>query len=180
MSKKNEYTGELLLYPCPTILVTSLYEDCEDILAVSWAGIASSHPEYITIAINKKRYSYNIIRKSQKFCANIPNIDIIQKVDYCGSVSGRDTDKFAACGFRKEYYHSEYISIAQCPISIFCEVESIVQLGSHDLFIGKVVLKLINNNITDLHLDLDPIVYFRPNYYGIEKKELGFYGYSIE
>lgn len=179
MKDKDNFYGELLMYPCPTILVTSKCESVEDILTVSWSGIASSHPEYITIAINRKRFSYNLIRTSMKFCANIPNMDLIHEVDYCGSVSGRSIDKFQSCGLIKEYYE-DYISVKQCPMSILCEVETIVELGSHDLFVGKVMQKLINRDIKDLHGNLDPIVYFRPNYYRLNKMKMGYYGFSLD
>ena len=46
-------------------------------------------------------------------------------------------------------------------------VEKIIALGSHDLFIAKVLNKLINDDIEDIniHQKLRPISYFRPNYY---------------
>ena len=137
----NEYTGDLLLYPCPVVLVTSKDNTVENVFTVSWAGIASSHPEYITIAINPKRSSHSIIQKSEKFCVNIPNSNLISEADYCGSISGREIDKFQICKFTKTYYNSDYVLIDQCPMHLTCEVVSIVKLGSHDLFIAKVTHK---------------------------------------
>lgn len=178
--EKCEYTGDLLLYPCPTVLVTSKKDDVEDVFTVSWSGIASSHPEYVTIAINTKRYSYCIIKDSKKFCVNIPDIAELKNVDYCGTVSGRDSDKFRDCRFDKEYFESDYILIRQCKFHLICEVEHIIELGSHDLFIAKVIQKLIDSSVTLIHEELDPIIYFRPNYYGLRKEVLGHYGYIKE
>lgn len=177
---KSEYTGNLLLYPCPVVLVTSKDNAVENVFTVSWAGIASSHPEYITIAINLKRFSYSIIQKSKKFCVNIPNSSLIYEVDRCGSISGCDTDKFQICKFKKTYYNSDYILIDQCPVHLICEVESIVKLGSHDLFVAKVTHKLIDSHISNIYQDIDPIVYFRPNYYQIGKDKIGYYGYTAK
>lgn len=176
---KSEYTGNLLLYPCPVVLVTSKDNTAENVFTVSWTGIASSHPEYITIAINLKRFSHSIIQKSKKFCVNIPNSNLINEVDYCGSISGRDADKFQLCKFTKTYYNSDYILINQCPVHLICDVTSIVKLGSHDLFIAKVSHKLIDSHLSNIYEDVDPIVYFRPNYYQICKEKLGYYGYTI-
>lgn len=178
MNNKKTYEGNLLLYPCPTVLVTSKWKDCEDVLTVSWAGIASSHPEYITIAINRKRYSYSLIKESLKFVVNIPNSDMLEKVDYCGSNSGRDVDKFQSCNFKKINCENEYILIEECPVNIICTVEHIYPLGSHDLFIGRVQKKYVDNTITDIHEQLKPIVYFRPNYYDIGEDVLGYYGFT--
>lgn len=173
-----KYTGELLLTPCPTVLVTSKYNDIENVLTISWTGIASSHPEYVTVSVNTKRYSYDIIQKSKKFCINIPSINLINAVDFCGSNSGRNVDKFAACGFSKKYV-SDYILIDQCKMYILCEVESIVDLGSHHMFIAKVINKYLNIDAIDhIHESISPIVYFRPYYYGLEKNNIGYFGFT--
>ena len=36
---------------------------------------------------------------SHEFVVNVPRASQVREVDLCGNVSGRDTDKFAACGF---------------------------------------------------------------------------------
>ena len=175
-----KYDGNLLISPCPTLLVTTKMNDIENVLTVSWAGIASSHPEYITVSINKKRYSYELICNSMKFCANIPNWNLIESVDYCGSYSGRETDKFKECGFHKVYF-SDYILIEQCMFSVLCEVEKIIDLGSHSMFIAKVFEKYINideeKEINDM---LNPIAYCRPYYRKMDDVELGYFGYTKE
>ena len=173
-----EYKGELLLAPCPTVLVTAKHADVENVLTVSWTGIASSHPEYVAISINPKRFSHRIILTSQKFCISIPSINLIDAVDFCGNNSGRDIDKFTACGFTKKYI-DEYILIEQCKIHILCDVVNVVELGSHHLFIAKVVEKYMDSDIfSNVHQTLDPIAYFRPFYYRLAENNSGFYGYT--
>lgn len=174
---------ELLLYPCPVLLVTSKCEDIENVFTVSWAGIACSHPEYITISIKPSRFSYAIIKKSGFFTANIVNEKLLSKADYCGTVSGKNHDKFRECNFTKLQGHAIDVPIlADCPVNIECKLDRIVKLGSHDLFIGKVINKLIDDNIdtTDMHVALNPISYFRPNYYALNSTCLGSYGKSFD
>lgn len=175
---KISFNNELSLYPCPTVLVTTKLESIENVLTVSWAGIASSHPEYVTIAINTKRYSHDLIMNSKKFCINIPNTNLIKEVDCCGVLSGKQINKFDYCHFSKYYYQSDYILIEQCPIHLICELMQVIQLGSHDLFIAIVKDKLIDDFIKDIHNEIDPIVYFRPNYYKLNKDSFGYYGYT--
>lgn len=180
---KKTLENDLLLYPCPVLLVTSKYEDIENVFTVSWAGIACSHPEYITISIKPSRFSYSIIEKSGFFTANIVNDKLLSKADYCGTVSGKDHDKFNACNFTKLKGHTVDVPmIAECPVNIECKLDQIIRLGSHDLFIGKVMNKLIDDNIdaTDMHSVLNPISYFRPNYYALNSKCLGSYGKSFD
>lgn len=168
---KAKYSGEFLL-PCPVVLVTSKQGQIENVFTVAWAGVASSHPEYITIAINPKRFSHSIIEKSKQFCINVPNVELLEKVDMCGIYSGREVDKFEMCGFTRRYYN-DYILLEECPFHILCEVESIVRLGSHDLFVSRVIEKY-----SDTAQTLYPIIYYRPHYHRLEKESLGFYGFT--
>lgn len=170
---------ELLLYPCPILLVTSKLGDKRNVLTVSWSGIASSHPEYITISISKKRYSHALIVNSGAFIVNIINEDLLSAADYCGSHSGESVDKFDHCRFTTS--SGTFVDVPlidDCPINIECKVENIIDLGSHDLIIGKVLAKWINGDIDDseLHEKLRPAVYFRPNYYNLNNTILGEYG----
>lgn len=173
-----EYNGDLLLAPCPTVLVTAKHGDIENVLTVSWTGIASSHPEYVTISINPKRFSHKIILNSKKFCISIPSFDLIDAVDFCGNNSGRDVDKFVACGFTKKYI-CDYILIEQCKIHVLCDVVNVMELGSHHLFIAKVVDKYMDADLFgNVHQSLDPIAYFRPFYYRLAENNCGFYGFT--
>lgn len=173
------YKGDLSLYPCPTVLVTSKNNTIDNVCTVSWAGIASSHPEYVTIAINKKRFSYDIIRASKRFCINIPDASQIEKVDFCGSYSGRDIDKFKSCNFTKVYYESEYVLINECPLHLLCEIENEIELGSHTLFVARIANKLLGKEIDSNNIPINPIVYCRPNYYKLNPNPIGYYGYIM-
>lgn len=177
--KKRILKNELLLYPCPILLVTSQLGNIKNVLTVSWSGIASSHPEYITISINKKRYSHSLIVNSGIFAANVINEDLLFAADYCGSHSGKAIDKFEHCRFTTS--NGTLIDVPlidACPVNIECKVEDTIDLGSHDLIIGKVLVKWISNDINDseLHEKLRPAVYFRPYYYNLNSTILGEYG----
>jgi len=150
-----------------------------NVLTISWSGIASSHPEYITISINKKRYSHSLIIDSGVFIANIINENLLSAADYCGSFSGKAVDKFEHCKFSTT--SGTFVDVPlidDCPVNIECEVDNVIDLGSHDLVVGKVLAKWINDDINDneLHEKLRPTVYFRPYYYNLNNIALGEYG----
>lgn len=177
--KKRIFENELLLYPCPVLLVTSRLGDIQNVLTVSWSGIASSHPEYITISINKRRYSHSLIINSGVFGANIIHEDLLAVADYCGSYSGKAVDKFEHCGLTTSNGALANVPlIDDCPVNIECRVENVIDLGSHDLVIGKVLIKWIDHDIGDheLHEKLRPAIYFRPYYYNLNGTILGEYG----
>lgn len=179
---KKTLRNDLLLYPCPVLLVTSRCNGIQYVFTVSWSGIACSRPEYLTISIKPSRYSYSIIKNSGCFAVNIINRKLLDIANYCGVYSGRDHDKFIECNLTA--LQAETIDvpiIKECPINIECKVEHIIKLGGHDLFIGKVLNKVIDSYIgdEDMHDLLDPICYFRPNYYMLDKTCLGTYNGSI-
>lgn len=176
---KKKLQSELLLYPCPVLLITSKFGNEENVFTVSWSGIACSHPEYITISVKPTRFSYNLIYNSGYFTANIINENLLKIADYCGTFSGKNHDKFRECNLTKiPGKMIDVSSILECPINIECKVVKVLELGSHNLIVARVVEKLIDENIseTNLHEYLNPVSYFRPNYYSLNKKILGVYG----
>lgn len=180
---KNKFTNDLLLYPCPVLLVTSRYKDTDNVFTVSWSGIACSHPEYIFISIKSTRLSYSLIKQSGSFGVNIINESLLAVADYCGTFSGVEHDKFLECGLTKIQGHEIDVPlIKECPINIECELERIVELGGHDVFVGKVVNKLIDCDIDlqKIHKELKPVAYFRPNYYALSDVCLGTYGKTFK
>lgn len=128
------------LYPNPVLLVSSEYKGEESIIALSWAGNSCSNPPIMSLGIRKERHSYNIIKQSMEFVINIPTANILDKVEICGTKSGRDIDKWNECNFTKG--QSKVVNvphIEECPVSLECKVIKIIELGSHDLFLGEVV-----------------------------------------
>ena len=128
------------IYPNPVILVSCEYEQKESIIALSWAGNVCSNPPIISLGIRKQRYSHDIIKKSKEFVANFPLASMLKQVEICGTKSGKSIDKWTECNFTKAK-SNEVIPphILECPISLECKVIQIIELGSHDLFLGEVI-----------------------------------------
>jgi flavin reductase (DIM6/NTAB) family NADH-FMN oxidoreductase RutF len=67
-------------------------------------------------------------------------------VDSCGHFSGRDHDRFAAMGLTP--VPAQVIRTAlikECSLNLECQAIQTVNLGSHDLFLGKVVAARIED-----------------------------------
>jgi flavin reductase (DIM6/NTAB) family NADH-FMN oxidoreductase RutF len=123
------------------ILVTSVDDNGKpNIITLAWTGVLCSEPPQIGVSITPARYSHDLIRKSGEFVVNVPTSDILKEVDYCGSVSGRRVDKFKETKLTPVKANKvEPPLIKECPVSMECMVKNIVQLGSHDLFVGEIV-----------------------------------------
>ena len=105
-------------------------------------------------------------------------------MDYCGVKSGRDVDKFAerhltpvsVPGFAAP-------AIGECPLYLACKVTSVQELGSHDLFLGRIERVGVKPDLMDEAGRIDYskaklIAYNHGNYYALGQA-LGFFGYSV-
>ena len=124
----------------PVVLVGAEINNKPDFAAVAWTGVAASSPPAITIALQPHRYSLKGIRQNLTFSVNIPSVENAAETDYCGLVSGADTDKVADCGLKIFYGKVPGAPmIEQFPINHACEVLHMLNMGSHILVVAKIV-----------------------------------------
>jgi flavin reductase (DIM6/NTAB) family NADH-FMN oxidoreductase RutF len=136
---KKKFGPQPMIWPHPTVLVGANVNGKPDFAAVAWTGVAASNPASVTIALQPHRYSLKGIYENRTFSINIPSVDLVKEADYCGLVSGADTDKVKDCKFKVFYGILKTAPmIEQCPINLECEVSHILNLGSHHLVVGKV------------------------------------------
>jgi flavin reductase (DIM6/NTAB) family NADH-FMN oxidoreductase RutF len=81
---------------------------------------------------------------------NLPTVGLVEKVDRCGTVSGRDVDKFATIGLTP--LPASVVKpplIAECPINVECVVRDVIEMGDHDTFVGEVVAVHADQELLD-------------------------------
>jgi len=81
----------------------------------------------------------------------------VRQVDFCGSKSGRNMNKFEAAGFtvqRSLLIRSPLIE--ECPVSMECKLIETVHLGNHDWLIGEIVAVYCDESILDEAGNFDP------------------------
>ncbi len=141
--------GTTALYPVPAVLVSCGVER-PNIITLAWVGTLCSDPPTVGIGVRPGRYSHGLIAASGEFVVNLPRADQVAVVDYCGQVSGREVDKWAACRLTPVNGSKVHTPlIAECPIALECRVAQQVTLGSHDLFIGEVLAVQVDEEIVD-------------------------------
>ena len=96
------------------------------------------------------------------------------KTDYCGLVSGKDTDKSKL--FDVFYGESEFAPmIEECPVCLECKTINHVDVNGMDVFIAEVIQSYIDddcikNDNPDIHL-IDPMIYvMKDNYHRIGER----------
>jgi flavin reductase (DIM6/NTAB) family NADH-FMN oxidoreductase RutF len=171
--KLNSETGPVpILTACPTVIIGSTVNGKADFATVAWTGVAASVPPTISISLQHHRYSLKGIRQNMSFSVNIPSIDQVIETDYCGIVSGSKTDKVSDCRFTLFYGKLENVPlIQQCPVNHVCEVIQILNLGSHELVVGKIVETHISEEcLTDNRPDalkIRPFLFANGKYFSL-------------
>ena len=128
-----------LLYPLPTVLVGANVDGRPNFSAYAWCGIVNSHPPMLSVAFQHQRQTLKGVKQNGTFSVNIPSVDQVKEADYCGIVSGRDTDKVADCKFNIFYGEiTKAPLISECPLNLECRVVHILNLGSHEMVVGQI------------------------------------------
>jgi flavin reductase (DIM6/NTAB) family NADH-FMN oxidoreductase RutF len=175
-----------LLFPTPVVLVTCVDEAGKpNIVTLAWVGVVSSEPPMIGISIRPERYSHVCVKATKEFVVNLPSEEMVRKVDACGVLSGKETDKFAS--MRWKQVPAQKVKpplIDECPVQMECRVKEMISLGSHDLFLGEIVALHVKEEVQKEKGRIDitkalPLV-FCPgaNEYWNLGKCLGHYGFS--
>ncbi|EYE88960.1 flavin reductase [Fervidicella metallireducens AeB] len=184
MSKVTWKPGTML-YPVPAVMVSSKYEDKENIITVSWAGTICTNPPMVSISLRPERYSYELIKKSGEFVINVPGKDLAFAADFCGVKSGREVNKFEKLKLQRELSSIVAVPIIkEAPLAIECRVKEIIELGSHHMFIADVVAVNVEEKLIDekgkLHLDKADLICYNHGQYCVASKPLGKFGFSVE
>jgi len=155
MAKVSKKPGTYL-YPLPPSLITCGPLERPNIITLAWVGTLCSEPPIIGISIRPSRYSHGLVKQSGEFAVNVPTAEMVRAVDYCGNVSGRTEDKFKAMDLTAVLAKVVRTAvIKECPVNIECQVVQTIHLGSHDLFLGKVVAVQVDEAILDAQGEID-------------------------
>ena len=141
-SRKNEISHNStkvilqLLPPFPIVLVTTR----TNIITIGQIHYFTFSPLRVGIAVAHKRFTHSLLQAEKEFVVNVPHVDLIEAVQVCGSISGRDGDKFGTAGLTKEQsVVVQGASIVECGAQIECKIEREFDFENRTWFVGKVV-----------------------------------------
>lgn len=121
------------------ILVCSSFENRSTISTIAWHMPVSASPKLVAIALAHNRFTLELLEQSQAFSINVPTMDLLEAVKYCGSKSGRDVNKFKETGLTPvlcQEIQGNYID--ECIANIECSLYNIHDAGDHKIVVGKV------------------------------------------
>lgn len=126
------------LYPMPTTLVGAMVNGKPNFITIAHVGVLTvGEPECISLGMHKSHHTNAGIKENQEFSVCIPPEGLMEETDYCGLVTGKNTDKAAIF----EVFHGELKNaplIQECPVCMECRLHSVVDMPQHDVFIGEI------------------------------------------
>lgn len=136
---KQRLGAQNALYPLPAVLVGALVEGRPNFITISHLGVLTTgQEEFIGAGMNKVHFTNAGIRQTGTFSVCIPDEKMVELVDYCGLVSGKNVDKSEVF----EVFYGELGTapmVAQCPVCMECRLHQVIDFPDHDLFIGEIV-----------------------------------------
>lgn len=184
MSRQTWRAGTLLAPVPPALVSCGGGELPDNVLTVAWTGILSSDPAKTYVSIRPSRFSHGLIRQNGEFVINVAPSKLVRSVDRAGVITGKDIDKFEACGLRRT--PSVAVScptVADCPIALECKVTDVVSLGTHDMFIADIVAVTVDDSVIDeegkLRIEKAGLMAYAHGTYFELGKKIGTFGFSV-
>jgi flavin reductase (DIM6/NTAB) family NADH-FMN oxidoreductase RutF len=166
-------TAHRLLGCGSVVLVTASAKGRSSIMPAAWATPLSIRPPLIGVCINQAHFTAELVRRSEQFGLSVPSAELLHQVQYCGSVSGRDVDKWDQTGLHPAEPHKIDIPlIDECIAHLECGVVQAVDITDHTMFIGQVLYAAVEEGIfTDRWLledrDAKPLHHLGGPWYGV-------------
>jgi flavin reductase (DIM6/NTAB) family NADH-FMN oxidoreductase RutF len=125
------------IFPMPVVLVGTQAMGKANFMTVGWVSRVNASPPMIAVMINKAHYTLPFIVENGTFSINVPSAEMVDKVDYCGLVSGEKVDKSKLFDV---FYGSLKTApmIKECPLCIECRLVKALELPTNDIFIGEI------------------------------------------
>ena len=151
----------------PAVLVSCQQEDKLDIIAISWISMISLNPSTLMVSFLKTRFSLSLIQKSGKFAVNVPTTTDVKLLNYCGTVTGTDHDKFKETGYTPFYSKSDLTTplIKECPMNVLCKTVRSIEYEDRIILFGLVEEVLVDSDCLEEKNKVDmtkcnPFVYW--------------------
>lgn len=146
------------LYPMPTTLVGATVNGRPNFLTVAHVGILNhGTPQYLSIGLGKSHYTNAGIQEYRTFSICVPSETQMVETDYCGIMTGKKTNK--ATLFDVFYGDLQTAPmIRQCPVNMELKLHDVMDLKTHDIFIGELIQTYADENaMTDGKIDLQKV-----------------------
>lgn len=122
----NDYAGHILSQLPRGILLSSAADGVMDTMTIGWGMLGTdwSLPVF-TALVRESRYTHTLLEKNPEFTLSIPlpGSDVRRILGFCGTVSGRDRNKFEEMNLHPvEGVQVKSPALAELPITLECRI----------------------------------------------------------
>ncbi|UCC77818.1 MAG: flavin reductase family protein [Anaerolineales bacterium] len=161
------------VYPIPIVLAGANVHGKPNYTTVGDCGIMGITPPLVYVSSHREHYLNLGILENGTYSINFPSTDLLAVTDYCGIVSGRETDKSLLF---ETFYGGLGTApmIQECRVNLECVVVKEFCIQHRQVFVGEVIQAYVDEEfvtqadgrcrVADL-TRLDPIVYALDNRY---------------
>ncbi len=153
------------LFPLPAAIVAAGEGARIDACAVARIAPVASDPATLLVSLHRSHRTTGAIRRAGAYSANLPRAADAAVLDFFGTVSGNEREKFAASGWTlRPSSVPGAPTIAECPYALVCRVVRELEIGDWILFFGEIVEAWADESVLDpegrVDLDrMDPLAY---------------------
>ena len=122
------------------VLLTTSYRGNHNVMPLAWCTPLSADPLLVGAVVERSRHTAEMVSQSESFALNFPPRQLLHHVQYLGSLTGSEVDKFEAT--QLETFAPVHVTaplIEGCLAWVECELQQVVPVGDHVLFIGLPV-----------------------------------------
>ena len=119
-----DYAGLICKAMNPGVLLTAKVGDKVNPMTIGWGSIGVEWgTPFFTAYVRPCRYTHEMIEATGEFTVNIPMGNVKNILGFCGTKSGRDTDKIADLGLTlEEPVCISVLGIKELPLTLECKV----------------------------------------------------------
>ena len=157
--------------PFPAMIVGAIVNEKPTYTTVGAGGCACLDP-VLCVSLKNTHFITEGIVKTGYFSVNIPPSALVKEMDYCGIVSGKNTDKSSLF---KPFYDEVGSApmIEECPLNFLCKVCDSKEIRGFTMFFGEIIAAFVNEDcVMDGKPDpmkIDPIIMMGYSYCNLEK-----------
>ena len=136
--KRERYGSQLWLYPLPVVVIGAQVKGKPTFTTVAWVTPIEDEPPLVLAAIAKECYLLSEYASLESFSLNMFSADKVEKVDFCGLVSGYECDKSRVFEVGTGVLGTPLVEEAM--ISLECRVREWLDRGTSCLLVvGEVI-----------------------------------------
>lgn len=128
------------LEPGPIVLVTSAYENKQNVMTMGWHMMLGFSPALFACYIWDGNHSFDMLKRSRECVINLPTSDLVDKVVGIGNCTGAEVDKFEKFGLATA--EADLVKaplLTECYANFECRLADARQIPQYGLFIWEVV-----------------------------------------